>query len=118
MNRLNITRIIATDAALNKHFDNRKKIDMKKIKLTTMHLFVILLFCVSMTIQTPAAPTLLGNGKIAFTSTRDGNQEIYLMNADGSGQTRLTNNSPNNFHPDGQPLTPESVLLRASRNAG
>ena len=29
---------------------------MKKIKLTTMQLFIILLFCVSMTIQTPAAP--------------------------------------------------------------
>ena len=29
-------------------------------------------------------------GKIAFVSDRDGNQEIYVMNADGSGQTRLT----------------------------
>jgi Tol biopolymer transport system component len=33
------------------------------------------------------------NGKIVFQSTRDGNSEIYVMNADGSGQTRLTNNS-------------------------
>ena len=33
-------------------------------------------------------------GKIAFVSTRDGGaDEIYVMNADGSGQTRLTNNS-------------------------
>ena len=32
------------------------------------------------------------NGKIAFTSNRDGNYEIYVMNADGSGQTNLTNN--------------------------
>ena len=29
-------------------------------------------------------------GKIAFRSNRDGNNEIYVMNADGSGQTRLT----------------------------
>ena len=29
---------------------------------------------------------------IAFTSDRDGNNEIYLMNADGTGQTRITNN--------------------------
>src|SRR6266446_1747223 len=29
-------------------------------------------------------------GKIAFVSVRDANQEIYVMNADGSGQTRLT----------------------------
>jgi dipeptidyl aminopeptidase/acylaminoacyl peptidase len=30
-------------------------------------------------------------GKISFDSTRDGNTEIYVMNADGSNQTRLTN---------------------------
>lgn len=30
--------------------------------------------------------------RLAFTSTRDGNAEIYVMNADGSGQTRLTVN--------------------------
>ena len=32
------------------------------------------------------------NGKIAFSSERDGNPEIYVMNADGTNQTRLTNN--------------------------
>jgi dipeptidyl aminopeptidase/acylaminoacyl peptidase len=31
--------------------------------------------------------------RIAFTSTRDGNEEIYVMHADGSGQIRLTSNS-------------------------
>ena len=30
--------------------------------------------------------------RIAFTSKRDGNQEIYIMNVDGSDQTRLTDN--------------------------
>ena len=30
--------------------------------------------------------------RIAFTSERDGNPEIYVMNADGSGVTRLTYN--------------------------
>ena len=29
--------------------------------------------------------------KIVFSSNRDGNQEIYVMNADGSGQKNLTN---------------------------
>jgi Tol biopolymer transport system component len=33
------------------------------------------------------------NGKIAFVSYRDGNAEIYVMEANGSGKTRLTNNS-------------------------
>lgn len=33
------------------------------------------------------------NGKIAFESQRDGNFEIYVMDADGSNPTRLTNNT-------------------------
>src|SRR5215203_3017860 len=32
---------------------------------------------------------------ILFRSTRDGNGEIYRMNADGSGQTRLTTATEN-----------------------
>ena len=30
--------------------------------------------------------------KIAFDSDRDGNCEVYVMDADGSNQTHLTNN--------------------------
>lgn len=45
------------------------------------------------------------NGKIAFSSSRDGNQEIYVMNPDGSEQTNLTNNpaldSASNWSADG-----------------
>ena len=32
------------------------------------------------------------NGLVVFQSNRDGNAEIYVMNADGTGQTNLTNN--------------------------
>jgi Tol biopolymer transport system component len=46
------------------------------------------------------------NGKIAFSSSRDGNSEIYTMNADGSSQTRLTNTPAGEdqaaWSPDGQ----------------
>lgn len=40
-------------------------------------------------------PTPLGGGGglIAFESRRDGNSEIYVMNADGTGQRNLTNDS-------------------------
>jgi len=37
--------------------------------------------------------------KIAFDSSRDGNPEIYVMNPDGSGLKRLTNNSARNYLP-------------------
>ena len=37
--------------------------------------------------------------KIAFSSNRDGNDEIYVMNPDGSGQTRLTNDAGSDLHP-------------------
>jgi tricorn protease-like protein len=38
-------------------------------------------------------------GRIAFDSDRDGNDEIYVMNADGSNQTRLTDNSASDSSP-------------------
>src|SRR5437588_4855484 len=50
-----------------------------------------------------ALPTLHANGKIAFTSDRDGNREIYVMNADGTNQFRLTNNSVVDDHPNWSP---------------
>jgi Tol biopolymer transport system component len=40
-----------------------------------------------------------GNGKIAFSSERDGNFEIYSMNADASAQTRLTNDPGTDIDP-------------------
>jgi len=51
-------------------------------------------------------------GKIVFTSTRDGNFEIYIMNSDGSNQTRLTDDPAFDFNPvlspDGSKITFES----------
>ena len=44
-----------------------------------------------------------GGDKIAFTSTRDGNEEIYVMAADGSGQRRLTTRSDGDTQPTWSP---------------
>jgi Tol biopolymer transport system component len=38
-------------------------------------------------------------GKIVFYSTRDGNPEIYIMNADGTDLTRLTSNEAGDLGP-------------------
>jgi Tol biopolymer transport system component len=52
------------------------------------------------------------NGKIAFQSNRDGNFEIYSMNADGSDQTRLTTNAAEDVNaawsPDGTKIAFQS----------
>jgi Tol biopolymer transport system component len=54
-------------------------------------------------------PLLLKNypvietGKVVFVSNRDGNDEIYSMNYDGSGVIRLTNNSSEDFGPRWSP---------------
>ena len=44
------------------------------------------------------------NGKIAFDSDRTGTEQIFVMNADGSGQTNLSNNAFNDNLPDWGPL--------------
>lgn len=42
----------------------------------------------------PATAAFPGeNGKIAFTSERDGNREIYLIDPDGSGEVNITNHA-------------------------
>lgn len=45
----------------------------------------------------------LSTTRIAFTSDRDGNWEIYVMNADGSGQTNLTKNAADDTYPTWSP---------------
>ena len=52
-------------------------------------LFLLLSACTS------AEPT----GTIAFSSDRDGNSEIYRMNVDGTGVTRLTNDPAEELDP-------------------
>jgi Tol biopolymer transport system component len=49
------------------------------------------------------AGTAAANGKIVFTTTRDGNFEIYVMNADGTGQGRLTDNAADDYNPAWSP---------------
>ena len=57
----------------------------------------------------PATATVSGeNGKIAFVSDRDGNPEIYVMEADGSNPVNLTNHPGSDsspaWSPDGRQL--------------
>ena len=65
--------------------------------------------------DTLAPKSLQAAGRIAFQSNRDGNEEVYVMNPDGTGQTNLTNNAANDlepvFSPDGS-----KIAFRSNRD--
>ena len=52
------------------------------------------------------------NGKIAFGTDRDGNEEIYSMTAAGGSQTNLTNNPGGTALPLGRPTARRSRSAR------
>jgi dipeptidyl aminopeptidase/acylaminoacyl peptidase len=56
----------------------------------------------------PVTATPTPDSAIAFVSNRDGRLQLYLMQADGTGVTRLTNHNGNDWQPawspDGQRL--------------
>jgi Tol biopolymer transport system component len=53
------------------------------------------------------------DGKIAFQSGRDGNNEIYLINADGTNPTRVTNNPASDSQPA---LSPDGARIAFTSN--
>ena len=55
------------------------------------------------------------SGRIAFRSQRDGNAEIYVMNFDGTEQTRLTNHRDGDFRPAWSPRG-DFIAFDSSRN--
>ena len=76
----------------------------------------------SSTTTTPTPPVLakstvtqvvLGviKGRIAFYSNRDGNNEIYVMNGDGSGLTNLTDNPADDIGPVWSPDGKKIIFL-------
>src|SRR5438445_341037 len=54
-------------------------------------------------VRDTARAALAGAGQVVFSSTRDGNYEIYVANADGSGPSRLTNHPAEDRFPAWSP---------------
>ena len=59
----------------------------------------LILAIVVVLVLTPLMVVVDAQGQIAFQSDRDGNYEIYVMDADGRNQHRLTNNPNDDWHP-------------------
>ena len=54
------------------------------------------------------------DAKIAFSSTRDGNSEIYIMDGDGGNQVRLTNDPARDHQPSWSPNGDRIAFIRNS----
>jgi RHS repeat-associated protein len=58
-----------------------------------------------------------GSSKIVFASNREGSMQIYAMNGDGSGVTRLTYSGANDDYPHWSP-NGTKILFQSDRDSG
>jgi TolB protein len=79
----------------------RYKLLKKQLPLVRIGLFLIVvcLFAAS------ADFALAAEGKIVFTSIRDGEKAIYVMDGDGGSQSKVAEGSYPAWHPDGQTIS-------------
>ena len=85
---------------------------MKTIRLLVFVISTLLVHNVSVSLLFAKAPA---TPKILFTSTRDGNQEVYIMNPDGSKQENLTQHRANDRKAVWSP-TGEKILFVSDRD--
>ena len=80
--------------------------------ISTLRMLAIVLLCVNVSPVFAKAPT---TPKILFTSTRDDNYEVYIMNPDGSEQMNLTQHRANDLGAVWSP-TGEQILFVSDRD--
>ena len=85
---------------------------MKNIPFQFFSAFSLILIIVGAHTVFAKAPA---TAKIVFTSNRDGNSEIYIMNPDGSQQVNLTQHPAADFDPAWSP-TGDQILFNSNRD--
>lgn len=93
------------------HSVDCRLIPKMRCEMRKNHIFTIIVMAltVSVGLSTAGSQRALVTERIVFTSLRDGYADIYVMNADGTNQTRVTNNPDVNdfypaFSPDGSKI--------------
>ena len=87
---------------------------MKTIQFLVFAVVSLLMLNVNVSPIFAKSPT---TSKILFTSVREGNYEVYIMNADGSDQVNLTQNPTDDFQAVWSP-TGEQILFVSDRDGG
>ena len=83
---------------------------MKRIRF--FFIISVMLLCLNVALVFAKAPKI---PKILFTSGRDGNREVYIMNPDGSEQVRLTQHPANDLNAVWSP-TGDQILFVSDRD--
>ena len=84
---------------------------MRNLYLSFFFVLSSVMLCLNIYPVFAKVPT---TAKIVFTSARDNNREIYIMNPDGSGQVRLTRHKADDVSPAWSP-TGEQILFASDR---
>ena len=85
---------------------------MKTLRLLSSAISILFVLNANVCPISAQAPT---TPKILFTSARDGNREVYIMNPDGSDQVRLTKHPANDLNAVWSP-TGEEILFISDRD--
>ena len=85
------------------------------MKITRLFVLCSLSFALVLASVHPLSARAPKTEKIAFSSNRNGNWEIYIMNPDGTRQERLTRNNTGDYSPVWSP-TGEQILFTSDRD--